>query len=253
MEYKSTTEHCNADELSRLPHQQKKLEEMGMDSSEVFHATQFVPLPVTSEAVARKTCRDPVLARVHKSIVKGWFARVDGDKPYCNRCNELTVHQGYILWGMRVVIPSKLQDRLLEELYNGHLVVVKMKALARSTVWWPNINVQLEELAKVCSGCQQNQKMPTKTLLHPLEWATALWQRIHIDYASPFQNSMFLVVVDAHSKWPEVSKLQARPSKSYAIGSPDLEFLNRSLVTMVRNLFLRNSGRSSGQVQRQPP
>ena len=61
-----------------------------------------------------------------------------------------------------MVIPNKLQDRVLEELHDGHLGVVKMKALARSYVWWPNISGQLEELAKACSGCQHNQKMPTK-------------------------------------------------------------------------------------------
>lgn len=98
---------------------------------------------------------------------------------------------------MSLVIPNKLQERVLEELLDGHLGVVKMKALAR---WWSNINAQLEELAKACSGCQQNQNMLTKAPLHPWEWATTLWQRIHIDYAGPFQNSMFLVVVDAHSK-----------------------------------------------------
>ena len=87
--YKSTTEHCNADGLSRLPLQQKELEEMGLDSSEVFHASQFVPLPVTSEAVARETRRNQVLAREHESIVKGWSARIDGDKPYYERRNEL--------------------------------------------------------------------------------------------------------------------------------------------------------------------
>ena len=54
IEYKSTTEHCNADGLSRLPLRQKELEEMGVDSSEVFHATQFASLPVTSEAVSRE-------------------------------------------------------------------------------------------------------------------------------------------------------------------------------------------------------
>ena len=47
-----------------------------------------------SEVVARETRRDLVLARVYKSIVKGWFARVGGDKPYYERCNELTAHQG---------------------------------------------------------------------------------------------------------------------------------------------------------------
>ena len=167
IEYKNTTEHCNADGLSRLPLQQKELEEMGVDSSEVFHANQFVSLPVTREAVSRETRCDPVLARVHESIVKGWSTRVDGDKPFYERRNELTVHQGCILWGMRVVIPNKLQDRVLKELHDGHMGVVKMKALARSYVWWPNINAQLEELAKACSGCQQNQNMPTKVPLHP--------------------------------------------------------------------------------------
>ena len=49
-----------------------------------------MPLPVTSETVARETRRDPVLARVHECIVKGWSAHIDGDKPYYERRNELT-------------------------------------------------------------------------------------------------------------------------------------------------------------------
>ena len=40
---KSTTEHCNADRLYWLPLKQEEREEMGVDSSEVFHASQFVP------------------------------------------------------------------------------------------------------------------------------------------------------------------------------------------------------------------
>ena len=56
--------------------------------------------------------------------------------------------------------------------------------------------------------------MPTKAPLHPWEWATTPWQRIHIDYAGPFQNSMFLVVVDAHSKWPEVVPVSSTTSSS---------------------------------------
>ena len=192
IEYKTTTKHCNADGVSRLPLQQTEREDTEMDLSEVFHATQFELLPVTSEAVATETCWDPIFARVYESIVKGWSIRIDGDKPYYKQCNELTVHQDCILLGIRVVIPGKLQDRVLKELHDGHLAVVKMKALVRSYFWWPNISGQLEELAKGCDGCQLNQRMPTKAPLHPWEWATAPWQRLHIDYASPFQNSMFL-------------------------------------------------------------
>ena len=92
--------------------------------------------------------------------------------------------------------------------------MVKMKAQARSYVWWPDISGQPEELAKACSGCQHNQEMPSKAPLHPREWATAPWQRIHIDYAGPFQNSMFLIFVDAHSKWPEVIPISSTISSS---------------------------------------
>ena len=134
IEYKSTAKHCNADGLSRLPLQQTEKEETEVDSSEVFHAIQFELLPVTSEAVARETRRDPILTRVYESIGKGWSIRINGDKPYYELRNELTVHQGCIVWGIRVVIPDKLQDRVLEELHDGHLGVVKMKALARSYV-----------------------------------------------------------------------------------------------------------------------
>ena len=54
---------------------------------------------------------------------------------------------------------------MLEELHDGHLDVVKMKALARSYIWWPNISGRLEELAKGCDGCQLNHRMPTKAPL----------------------------------------------------------------------------------------
>ena len=42
-----------------------------VDAADVFHASQFDILRVTSTSVAKETRRDLVLARVHESIVKG--------------------------------------------------------------------------------------------------------------------------------------------------------------------------------------
>ena len=64
--------------------------------------------------------------------------------------------------------------------------------------------------------------MPTTAPLHPWEWATGPWQCIHIDYAGPFQNSMLLVVVDAHSKWPEVVPVSFTTSSSTIEAQRDL-------------------------------
>ena len=48
------------------------------------------------------------------------------------------------------------------------------------------------------------QNNPKTTPLHSREWPAQPWQRIHIDFAGPFLGTMFLIVVDVHSKWPEV-------------------------------------------------
>ena len=37
-------------------------------------------------------------------------------------------------------------------------------------------------------------------------------QRIHIDYAGPYQDHYFLIIVDAKSKWIEVSVCASAPS-----------------------------------------
>ncbi|GFO27254.1 Pol polyprotein [Plakobranchus ocellatus] len=62
----------------------------------------------------------------------------------------------------------------------------------------------IEKMAKSCSGCAMSQPDPLLTPLHPWRWPDKPWQRIHIDYAGPFLNFMFLVIVDAHTKWVEI-------------------------------------------------
>ena len=89
-----------------------------------------------------------------------------------------------------------------------------MKAVARSQVWWPGMDHDIEVLARECSGCHQVMNNPAGAPLHPWEHATAPWQRIHVDFAGPFLGKMFIIIVDAYSKWPEILPMVSTSSES---------------------------------------
>ena len=105
-----------------------------------------------------------------------------------------------VLWGSCVIVPRADHAKVLDELHDGHPGITRMKALARSLVWWPGIDKDLEEKVKGCQKCQENQNSAAKTPLHSWEWARRPWTRIHVDYAGSFLEKMFLVVVDSYSK-----------------------------------------------------
>ena len=88
-----------------------------------------------------------------------------------------------------------------------------MKALARSYLWWPKIDEDIERKVKRCEICQSTRCLPARAPLHPWEWPTRPWSRLHLDYAGPFLGRMFLIVIDSHSKWLEVLPVRAATSE----------------------------------------
>lgn len=182
IEYKQTSQHTNVDGLLRLP--LAKSQEERVDAVESFHAAQLEALPLTSAVVKRETRRDPILSEVYKYTMTGWPATCSKEvAPYRQRKEEITAHQGCLLWGMRVIIPKKCQSQVLQQIHEGHLGTVKMKLLAHSHFWWPGVDEQLKKMTKNCSGCLETHHMPPPVAAHPWEWPTEPWQRIRVDYA----------------------------------------------------------------------
>ena len=89
-----------------------------------------------------------------------------------------------------------------------------MKALARGYIWWLNMDRELENAVKSYPQCQRHQKAPAEAPLHPWEWPGQPWSRVHIDYAGPYKGHMYLVVIDAHSKWMDVHIMHTTTSAS---------------------------------------
>ena len=91
----------------------------------------------------------------------------------------------------------------LKSLHVNHPGICRMKAIARSYFWWGRLDKDIEKLGKSCQSCHANQSNPPIAPLHPWVWPEALWKRIHVDFAGPFQGHTFFITVDAYLKWPE--------------------------------------------------
>ena len=100
----------------------------------------------------------------------------------------------------------------MDLLHEGHPGTTRMKTLARSYVWWPGIDHDLQMKVKGCDACKRMRHNPAPAPLHPWEFPHHPWERLHADFAGPFQGKMFLIVIDAFSKWLEVKLLTAATS-----------------------------------------
>lgn len=106
-------------------------------------------------------------------------------KPFFTRQHELSVHKGCLLWGTRVIISVKGEERVLQELHLSHPGIVRMKALARSHVWWPGIDESIERFVKLRRPCQMSRHSPPSAPIHPWEVPHSPWSRLHLDFAGP--------------------------------------------------------------------
>ena len=112
--------------------------------------------------------QDPVLTKLLNYTQNGWPSSIGPElKPFFDRRLEITIEAGCLMWGIKVVIPSKSRKRVLNELHTGHPGIVKMKSLARTLVWWPGINKVLESFVQNCYSCQSLRNKVTPTPLHP--------------------------------------------------------------------------------------
>ena len=202
--YKSEKDLSNADTLSRVPRPV-------ITSSDCLPGDLSTTTSLNAINIKELTDKDAVLSRICRYIQSGWPASIDKEEmqPFFSRRNTLSVLHGCVLWGSHVLVPKPCRSDVLKELHQVHPCSNKMKALARSYVWWPKMDSEIEAMVKDCTVCQGSQSLPSVAPLHPWEWPTQPWSRLHLDFAGPFMGHMFLILVDAHSKWIETHIMQS--------------------------------------------
>ncbi|XP_015523816.2 uncharacterized protein K02A2.6-like [Neodiprion lecontei] len=205
MEHLSSKDNGNCDALSRL---------LIHDNTPVFdkecymfnYLTECVPI-LDQKLIKQRSEKCNVQKKIIRYAREGWISKdklTETEKGYYNVREELTLEEGRLMRGIRVVIPGNLEELMLSKLHESHPGIVKMKSMARSCVWWPGIDKEIESTVKSCEICAEESRAPEKVPLTPWSWPGTPWTRIHSDFLGPFFGKRFMIMIDAHSKWPEV-------------------------------------------------
>ncbi|CAM1322239.1 Uncharacterised protein g8033 [Pycnogonum litorale] len=100
--------------------------------------------------------------------------------------DSLTTENGCLFHASRIVIPSRLRQRVLELIHLGHFGMQRMKQLARTVVYWPHIDDDIEREVRTCSACAEHQNKPPKPANHPWMLPEKPWSRVHVDHTINF-------------------------------------------------------------------
>jgi hypothetical protein len=196
IEYRKSALMCPADALSRLPIASEECVENVLS---VFP----INFPLTYSEVAAETASDVVLRKVMDFTKQGWPNYVDDHAiaPFFRQRFEISLENGCLLMGTRVIIPKSLQESILRLLHDSHPGIVRMKALARSVCWWPNMNKDIEDMVRNCEQCQISNFRPDCSA--NVAWPMVdVWCRLHVDFFV-MEQKCFLIVIDSCSKWIE--------------------------------------------------
>ncbi|XP_017484186.1 PREDICTED: uncharacterized protein K02A2.6-like [Rhagoletis zephyria] len=140
----STNSFGYADVLSRLINKSNKASEDYVIASVKFEgeikkilSDAIDKLPVTHSMIKYETEKDKTLKQLLDYIEHGWADNADIGvelKQFRLRSDNLSIIDGCIMLGQRVVIPAILRKRILKQIHKGHPGMERTKAIARSYV-----------------------------------------------------------------------------------------------------------------------
>lgn len=181
IQYRPSGEMGNADFCSRFPLNQMVPNDI--DMRQVKSINFGSDLPIDFGLVGKETKNDLFLQQVITYLRKGWPKKLE--KQFVNifaNQHDLEIMDECLLFQDRVVVPQVMQDRVLKLLHANHAGTVKMKQLARQTVYWFGINSDIERFVSGCEICGSMRVVPNPKIMSKWIPTTRPFSRIHIDF-----------------------------------------------------------------------
>ena len=177
---------------------------------------------VTIEVVREETMNDTVLRALLGYVANGFPASAHdmpaGASKYWQFRHDMSADNGVLVYNDRVVIPSSLRNRVLENLHSAHQGTTNMTSRAQSCIFWPGMSADIQKTRDHCKTCNRNA--PSQARLPPQQPRVpkSPFELICADYFK-LRGKQYLVIADRLSGWPEILKV---PPGSPSSGSKGL-------------------------------
>ena len=155
-------------------------------------------------------------------ITQGWPSTIKEVpnvlQPYWTFQEVITVQDGVVLKGTRIVIPSKKHEAVWKLIHEGHLGLNKCKLHAKDTVYWPDLNDQLEKLILNCELCLKYSQSKCKqqpSLSLGQQIPLQAWTKLVTDIFH-FEGASYLLIVDYTIRFQVVYKLSSMTGQHVA-------------------------------------
>ena len=182
-----------------------------MAEFEQVNMASFLPISdLRLQEIRNETEKDETLQILKSVILQGWPPeRSDAPAqvtPYYSVRDELSVQDGLIFRGERVVIPKVLRGDIKQRVHSSHMGAESCLRRARECIFWPGMNADIKEMIAACETCRKYEVSQQKESLMPVETPFRPWEKIAVDLFS-FDNKDFLITVDYFSNYWEIDKL----------------------------------------------
>ena len=178
--------------------------------------TQHIGLkPSTLQEIPDYTQKDNSLLELIKVIKAGW-PETKGELshlvlPFFDIRDELSVCDGIVIRGERVVVPKSLRRDMLYRLHYAHSGVVSTLLLARASIYWPGMSAEIKQFIEMCDVCRAfDRKQPKETLI-PHEVPGRPWAKVGVDVFT-YRGRNCLICVDYYSSFWEIDSLDKTTS-----------------------------------------
>ena len=151
--------------------------------------------------IRKHTEEDHELQELIKVILTGWpeyKSQVPHSAvPYYIVRNELTVQNGVIFRGERVVTPKSLRRDMLQRIHASHLGIDGCQRHARECLYWPRMSSEVKDYVQQFDVCRSTDSMQQKEPLQPHDVPSRPWAKVTVDL-SPTKLSQIM----AHNLLP---------------------------------------------------